>query len=748
MKNVMKRTISFLCVVVLLLTLTPVLTRAEEQTEQQPQQQGSRVIVSLGDSYSSGEGNPDYYDSELSAYERVNSQDWLAHRSKNSWPGQLTLEDNGSTILMSKNRDTYWYFAASSGAETIHLDDERQKKPYNTGGYEGTEYIDKQLDIFDEVARDGRQAEYVTVSIGGNDVQFAGVIKEGLISSTIGCPSILADKLNGIWNEFYKEKGIRSKIRNAYYDINEHAGEQAKIIVAGYPKLLQPGMTLWFSAYAAESINTSVSRFNKEIETLVNSCKADGMKICFVSVEEGFNGHGAYSSDPYILPISFPNDEDLKEDFSFSNLTSASSMHPNAKGMEIYRACVQEKINQIEDLGEASEWPQSTRSNELDVVLVLDASGSMDGRPMEETIDAATSFVNTVLTEESSVGVVAYDTEAMMICRCTKNGDYAKDTIVNLNAGGSTNIDAGLQMAEQMLLQGNAKKKIIILMSDGEPNRGRVGNSLIEYANEIKEKGIDIYTLGFFHNSYGSSTPESLMNDLASEGKYYKVDDADNLIYFFGDIADQVQGTKYIYVRIACPVDVRVEYNGEVLDSTAPNSSQRTSFGTLTFEENSEHIADSTDNRIKVLRLREGANYNIHIEGNGTGQMTYSIGFMNEEGAYEDVREFADVPITPDTVVDTVAERVNTTTLNVDNDGDGEYDETLTQSGESTGGGSSSGGGGSSGSVASGPELGEILLWVGIGIGGLAVIAVVVVLLVKKNKKKADQTENEPGEPE
>ena len=734
MKNVMKRTISFLCVVVLLLSLTPGLTHAEEQTEQQPQQQGSRVMVSLGDSYSSGEGNPEYYGSELELKDRVKNQDWLAHRSKSSWPGQLTLNINGSTKKMADNRNTYWYFAAASGAETIHMKDVRQPKPYNKGKYEDeNKTIDLQLDIFNQVANDGRKAEYVTVSIGGNDAKFAEVVKDGVISSTIACPSIISDKLNGIWNDFYKEGGIRSKIRNAYYDINNRAGDQAKIIVAGYPKLLQPGMTWFFSAYAAESINTSVSRFNKEIETLVNSCKADGMKICFVSVEEGFDNHGAYSSDPYIYPIKMASSEDLDE----WALISDASMHPNAKGMEVYRDCVQAKINQIEQNGEASEWPESTRSNELDVVLVLDTSGSMDGQPMRETIDAATSFVDTVLTEESSVGVVAYDTNAMTICRCTKNGEYAKDTIVKLTAGGSTNIDAGLQLAEEMLLQGNAKKKIIILMSDGEPNRGRVDDELIAYADEIKGKGIDIYTLGFFQNSYGSSYAQSLMQELASEGKHYEVDDADNLIYFFGDIADQVQGTRYIYVRIACPVDVLVEYNGEVLSSKDNASSQRTSFGTLTFEENSEHVADSTDDRIKVLRLREGANYNIRIEGNGTGQMTYSIGFMNEEGTYEDVREFANVPITPETVVDTVAVRSGTTTLCVDNNGDGEYDETLQRSGESygSGGGSS---GGSSRKTDSGPELGEILMWVGIGLGGLAVVAVIVILLVKKSGKKKE----------
>lgn len=747
MKNMMKRMASLVCALFLLVSLFPTVGYAEEESEQQTQQ-GSCVIVSLGDSYSSGEGNPDYYGSELSLDKKVKSQDWLSHRSANSWPGQLTLNIDGVTTKMASKRDTYWYFAAVSGAKTSHLLKENQTKSYKKGDYQRDNVpIDVQMKVFEQVAADGRVAEYVTVTIGGNDADFSNVVQEGFWSS-FGCPSIIDDKLNSVWREFYKEEGIRSNILKSYYGIHQNAGEQAKIIVAGYPPLITPKMSWYFSEYVAKNINDSVSRFNQEIEAIVNTCKADGIKICFVSVESAFRTHEAYSSDPFIHPIilgKLPgtigvSKEKLaairEEELVDGEMISMASMHPNEKGIEVYRDCVQRKIDEIESKGDDVMWPEATKSNELDVALVLDVSGSMDGEPLRETIKAATSFVDTVLTEESSVGVVAYDTTAMMVCNSTKNGEYAKGTITNLNAGGSTNIDAGLQMAEQMLLQGNAKKKIIVLMSDGEPNEGRADEELIAYADEIKSKGISIYTLGFFHYSYGSSYAQSLMQALASEGCHYEVDDADNLVYFFGDIADQVQGTKYIYVRIACPVDVRVEYNGEVLESKYAESSQRTSFGTLTFEENSEHYADSTDNRIKVLRLRDGAKYDIRIEGNGTGQMTYSIGFMNEEGEYQDVREFTDVAINPDTVVDTVAERTRTTTLNVDNDGDGEYDETLKKSGEGYG----SGGGGG---VADDTDIGVILLWVGIGVGVLAAVGVIVFLRIKSKKRSAaDDTES------
>ena len=51
-----------------------------------------------------------------------------------------------------------------------------------------------------------------------------------------------------------------------------------------------------------------------------------------------------------------------------------------------------------------------------------------------------------------------------------------------------------------MLKDGNGEKKIIVLMSDGEPNEGKQGDELIAYADELKKEGILIYTLGFFEN--------------------------------------------------------------------------------------------------------------------------------------------------------------------------------------------------------------------------------------------------------
>lgn len=364
--------------------------------------------------------------------------------------------------------------------------------------------------------------------------------------------------------------------------------------------------------------------------------------------------------------------------------------------------------------------PIRTTSDERDIVLVLDVSGSMSGTPMAETKKASVNFIDTILDEDASIGIVTYDNSASMLSDFSVNETALTTAVSSIYDGGGTNIESGLAQAHSMLNTSNAKKKIIVLMSDGEPNDGKEGDALIDYADEIKDDGIIIYTLGFFESlgSYKSSA-QVLMEGIASDGCHYEVASADDLVFFFEDVADQINGQKYIYIRIACPVDVSVSYNGQTLSSSDDDLNVRTDFGTLTFEDNENTTNANEDDRIKVLRLKEGADYDVQITGIGHGLMDYTIGFMDENGDYSDFRRFEDVKITRRTTIDTVAAVSKTSVLNIDENGDGKYDLKLRAEENSYG-----------------EEVDDsIMVYVAIG-GGAFLLLVIVVLIIRKNRKK------------
>ncbi len=341
-----------------------------------------RIVVSMGDSYSSGEGVEPFYGTESMGSrsgEFYESEDFLAHRSKYSWPGKLKLNNQS----LSEQKDKNWFFVASSGAETKHFKGKAnkshtrmigQKKTYKRDGVDKSKYLDAQLTIFKDLKEQGLSADYVTLTIGGNDVGFTDIIAMACVEGNIPylCPTLLADKLNKAWHRFYHE-GIKENIRQAYNDVRNAAGKETNIIVAGYPRLVAdlPVQNKSFTAYEAKIINHSVSKFNNELENIINGLSDD--KIHFVSVEEEFKGHEAYAfKDSYINAIMPTQKYDLSE-FDINNPLktvasnfSAYSMHPNKDGTEAYARCVQKKINEIENkngrdnqIEDAGNWRQA-----------------------------------------------------------------------------------------------------------------------------------------------------------------------------------------------------------------------------------------------------------------------------------------------------------------------------------------------------------------------------------------------------
>ena len=342
--------------------------------------QSDRIIVSIGDSYSSGEGIPPFYGqldadgNSLPISDKVKSYDWLAHRSMYAWSGMLNLPGVNGT--MAENKDEHWYFTAVSGAETVNIkyisesdkvkadkllkkdklskkeEDQLiqygyQNKTYNLSGKSGNEWIEPQLNIFDKLGN--KKADYVTVTIGGNDVGFVDIIKSMVLGNRFLCRSNLDLVLfSALWS--IRENGETSKnIESAYKEIEKKAGKEAKIIVAGYPKLFNPGGNLFMiDPFEVNEVNCAVEKFDKAIKRIVDKCNKSGMNIYYVDVIEGFDEHGAYSYAPFINPIIFECQSEDVNQKGLSKFFSAYSMHPNLYGAMTYADCVQKMIDKIE----------------------------------------------------------------------------------------------------------------------------------------------------------------------------------------------------------------------------------------------------------------------------------------------------------------------------------------------------------------------------------------------------------------
>ena len=366
----MKRFVSKAVAAGMLLSVLP-MSNAVATTNDDPV-----IVVSLGDSYSSGEGIPAFYGQDKPWEQRVYDEDWLAHRSTKSWPGMLEVPGvsgnmNSYNVKETSSSECQWYFGAASGAETQHFSQSTQRKDtykrlslFKT--LKTTYYLPKQLDIFNDISGD---VDYVTLTVGGNDVGFADIITTCATGSTylhFGSGKLKIEKMmDEIWAGF---DTTRADIKSVYTDIQAKAGDQANIIVAGYPKLLdKEGKGVLISEKKATIVNENVTLFNDSIEGIVDECKTEGMNIYFVDVEAEFDkdgGHQAYSDDAWINSIILlKQDQDLDQ----SGIGSAYSVHPNEQGAAAYARCVNAKIAEIEaekSISSAQPATVSTASTE------------------------------------------------------------------------------------------------------------------------------------------------------------------------------------------------------------------------------------------------------------------------------------------------------------------------------------------------------------------------------------------------
>ena len=189
----------------------------------------------------------------------------------------------------------------------------------------------------------------------------------------------------------------------------------------------------------------------------------------------------------------------------------------------------------------------STSTTPLDIVLVLDASGSMDddmtgGKRIDALKNAANAFIDEIATQNASisdaskqhqVSIVKFAGEKsnkvgndtyregrytynysqvmknMTACSETTKSSF-KDTINAIKPAGATNAAAGMELAQGQTSNRADAKKIVIFFTDGTPTTqsefsNGVASDAISAAKAMKDAGASVYTIGIFDGANPSA---------------------------------------------------------------------------------------------------------------------------------------------------------------------------------------------------------------------------------------------------
>lgn len=214
-----------------------------------------------------------------------------------------------------------------------------------------------------------------------------------------------------------------------------------------------------------------------------------------------------------------------------------------------------EKSDFLTTLSAISSTSDTTVSGKpLDIVLVLDASGSMDDpmgkgdrtKRIEALKTAANSFIDAIATQNQSIAdaskqhqvaivkfagnkttevgnktyrdgwwgpIYNYSQTMKELTSCKGEDAKSLKSMVNfISPAGSTRADYGLELAEGISSGRADAKKVVVFFTDGSPTssdefEAGVANSAIRSAKNLKNKGADIYAIGIFDGANPNADP-------------------------------------------------------------------------------------------------------------------------------------------------------------------------------------------------------------------------------------------------
>jgi len=233
--------------------------------------------------------------------------------------------------------------------------------------------------------------------------------------------------------------------------------------------------------------------------------------------------------------------------------------------------------------GNMAVGPAGAGRMPVNVALVIDRSGSMEGDPLDNVKRACANVVD-LLSPDDVLSIVTFEetVEVLMPARRVSDPNLIKQHINRIVPGNTTNLfdglyAAGAQVASVPHLSSYVSR--ILLLTDGEPTAGlRDFASIVNQVGELKKRGISVTALGF-----GPDYNEELMAGIArrSGGNYYYITRPEEIPEVFRKEMEQVLGVTARSPRLAfylprgCTVrqvfGAQPTFNGRNVEITLPD---------------------------------------------------------------------------------------------------------------------------------------------------------------------------------
>ena len=146
--------------------------------------------------------------------------------------------------------------------------------------------------------------------------------------------------------------------------------------------------------------------------------------------------------------------------------------------------------------------------NPTDIVLILDRSGSMSGKPLANLKSGAKAFIDIIdeatdsekngeIGHGSRIGIVSFATSAVQNTQLITSVSELKDAVDALSSEGFTNHEDAFEKALALFDPASTNAKVMVMFTDGKTTAGGDANTVATLA---KSQGVVIYCIGLSGN--------------------------------------------------------------------------------------------------------------------------------------------------------------------------------------------------------------------------------------------------------
>lgn len=226
--------------------------------------------------------------------------------------------------------------------------------------------------------------------------------------------------------------------------------------------------------------------------------------------------------------ILFGKEDDLQGIDIIDEADEFSEIGENAEEMQTETDKIKHKMSLLVSVSEDNLLEETTADATVDLVCLIDCSGSMDGHKLAE-VQKSLIYMIELMGDNDRMSLICFNSQAtilnsLRVCSIENKRGRLRTKIQNLRAMGGTNIVGGLQKALKMLSKRTTKNQItsIFLLSDGNDSYKLQGLDVVFDAYDPKIGDYSIHTFG-----YGSDHDPELMTSLAEQkgGSFYYIED-------------------------------------------------------------------------------------------------------------------------------------------------------------------------------------------------------------------------------